>query len=158
VLVRAEALRSQGADDVSFCELDGDLQPWDKNGRSKQPHGPLRFCRSLGVWGLRDGKPAAAAGLSRIANTASLAVTALQYELESRATDGIGPILHPRSLEVRMEKVSRIRTISHYASPIHLAGLSPTQTCVSEIPSQSERALFRWRNSNDNKAYRNRGE
>jgi hypothetical protein len=37
VLVRAEALRDQGADDVSFCELDGDLQPWDKNGRSKQP-------------------------------------------------------------------------------------------------------------------------
>jgi hypothetical protein len=28
MLVRAEALRDQGADDVSFCELDGDLQPY----------------------------------------------------------------------------------------------------------------------------------
>ena len=37
VLVRAEELRDQGANDVSFCELDGDLQPWDRNGRSKQP-------------------------------------------------------------------------------------------------------------------------
>lgn len=48
VLVRAEALRDQGADDVSFCELDGDLQPWDKNGRSKQPITGLYD--SAGVW------------------------------------------------------------------------------------------------------------
>ena len=48
VLVRAEALRDQGADDVSFCELDGDLQPWDKNGRSKQPL--TSFYDSAGVW------------------------------------------------------------------------------------------------------------
>ncbi len=37
VLVRAEQLRDAGADDVVFCELDGDLQPWDKNGSAKQP-------------------------------------------------------------------------------------------------------------------------
>jgi hypothetical protein len=48
VLVRAETLRGQGADDVSFCELDGDLQPWDKNGRSKQPLTGLYD--SAGVW------------------------------------------------------------------------------------------------------------
>jgi hypothetical protein len=48
VLVRAEALYYQGADDVSFCELDGDLQPWDKNGRSKQPLTGLYD--SAGVW------------------------------------------------------------------------------------------------------------
>jgi hypothetical protein len=48
VLVRAEALRDQGADDVSFCELDGDLQPWDRNGRSKQPL--TGFYDSAGLW------------------------------------------------------------------------------------------------------------
>jgi hypothetical protein len=48
VLVRAEALRDQGAHDVSFCELDGDLQPWDKNGRGKQPLKGLYD--SAGVW------------------------------------------------------------------------------------------------------------
>jgi hypothetical protein len=48
VLVRAEVLRDQGANDVSFCELDGDLQPWDKNGRNKQPLTGLYD--SAGVW------------------------------------------------------------------------------------------------------------
>jgi hypothetical protein len=48
VLVRAEVLRDQGADEVSFCELDGDLQPWDKDGRSKQPLTSLYD--SAGVW------------------------------------------------------------------------------------------------------------
>ena len=48
VLVRAQALRDLGADDVSFCELDGDLQPWDKNGRSKQPL--TAFYDAAGVW------------------------------------------------------------------------------------------------------------
>jgi hypothetical protein len=37
VLVRARALRESGSDDIVFCELDGDLQPWDSNGGSKQP-------------------------------------------------------------------------------------------------------------------------
>lgn len=32
VLVEAERLRDQGADDLVFCEFDGDLQPWDKFG------------------------------------------------------------------------------------------------------------------------------
>jgi len=48
IVVRAEALRDQGADDVSFCELDGDLQPWDKNGRSKQPL--TNIYDSAGLW------------------------------------------------------------------------------------------------------------
>jgi hypothetical protein len=48
LLVRAEALRDQGGDDVSFCELDGDLQPWDRNGRSKQPLTGLYD--SAGIW------------------------------------------------------------------------------------------------------------
>jgi hypothetical protein len=37
VLVRAEQLRVAGEIEFCFCELDGDLQPWDKNGKSKQP-------------------------------------------------------------------------------------------------------------------------
>jgi len=48
VLVRAEALRDSGVDDVSFCELDGDLQPWDKDGRIKQPLAALYD--SAGIW------------------------------------------------------------------------------------------------------------
>jgi hypothetical protein len=51
VLVRAEALRDRGADDVSFCELDGDLQPWDKNGRSKQPLAGLYDAAGVWVYG-----------------------------------------------------------------------------------------------------------
>lgn len=37
VLVRAEQLRDAGEEEFYFCELDGDLQPWDKKGASKQP-------------------------------------------------------------------------------------------------------------------------
>jgi predicted nucleic acid-binding protein len=37
VLVRAQELCDSGADDIAFCELDGDLQPWDKDGRAKEP-------------------------------------------------------------------------------------------------------------------------
>ncbi len=51
VLVRAEALRDLGADDVSFCELDGDLQPWDKNGRTKQPLSALYEAARIWVYG-----------------------------------------------------------------------------------------------------------
>jgi len=51
VLVRAEELGDQGADDVAFCELDGDLQPWDKNGRSKQPLTDLYDSAQLWVYG-----------------------------------------------------------------------------------------------------------
>jgi predicted nucleic acid-binding protein len=35
VLARARELAQKGARDLAFCELDGDLQPWDKYGRSK---------------------------------------------------------------------------------------------------------------------------
>jgi len=51
VLVRAQALRNLGADDISFCELDGDLQPWDKNGRSKQPLTALYDAAGVWVYG-----------------------------------------------------------------------------------------------------------
>jgi hypothetical protein len=37
ILVRAEELRSAGELDVSFCETDADLQPWDKRGEAKHP-------------------------------------------------------------------------------------------------------------------------
>jgi hypothetical protein len=51
VLVRAQALRDLGADDIAFCELDGDLQPWDKNGRSKQPLSALYDAAGVWVYG-----------------------------------------------------------------------------------------------------------
>jgi hypothetical protein len=51
VLVRAEALRDSGADEVSFCELDGDLQPWDRNGRVKQPLATLYDSARVWVYG-----------------------------------------------------------------------------------------------------------
>jgi hypothetical protein len=35
VLVRAHELMKDGEKDLAFCELDGDLQPWDKNGSTK---------------------------------------------------------------------------------------------------------------------------
>ncbi len=35
VLVRAHELLKNGENDLAFCELDGDLQPWDKNGNVK---------------------------------------------------------------------------------------------------------------------------
>jgi hypothetical protein len=51
VLVRAEALRDAGADDIAFCELDGDLQPWDKAGRSKQLLSSLYDAAGVWVYG-----------------------------------------------------------------------------------------------------------
>ena len=35
ILIKADELRGRGHSDLAFCELDGDLQPWDKNGRDK---------------------------------------------------------------------------------------------------------------------------
>src|SRR5262245_30660648 len=37
VLVKAARLRAQGMSDISFCESDSDLQPWDRHGNAKQP-------------------------------------------------------------------------------------------------------------------------
>jgi len=48
ILVRAETLRADGADQFAFCELDSDLQPWDKKGNSKQPLAALYD--GAGVW------------------------------------------------------------------------------------------------------------
>jgi predicted nucleic acid-binding protein len=35
ILIRSDDLRNEGETDLAFCELDGDLQPWDKNGNNK---------------------------------------------------------------------------------------------------------------------------
>jgi len=51
ILVRAEALRDEGANDISFCELDRDLQPWDKDGRAKQPLAALYDVAHTWVYG-----------------------------------------------------------------------------------------------------------
>lgn len=51
VLVRGEQLRDEGADQISFCELDSDLQPWDRNGESKQPLTSLYDSAHVWVYG-----------------------------------------------------------------------------------------------------------
>ncbi len=51
ILVRGEQLRDQGADEVAFCELDSDLQPWDKNGQAKQPLTGLYDSAHVWVYG-----------------------------------------------------------------------------------------------------------
>jgi hypothetical protein len=51
VLVRAEQLRDEAAGELAFCELDSDLQPWDKNGRNKQPLTALYNSAHLWVYG-----------------------------------------------------------------------------------------------------------
>lgn len=35
ILARADELAVEGENDLAFCELDGDLQPWDKHGNTK---------------------------------------------------------------------------------------------------------------------------
>ncbi len=48
VLVRAEELRRESGIELSFCEMDADLQPWDKHGDVKQPLTDLYD--TAGVW------------------------------------------------------------------------------------------------------------
>ncbi len=52
VIVRAEMLRSEGATEFAFCELDRDLQPWDKQGKRKQPL--TKLYDDAGIWVYRD--------------------------------------------------------------------------------------------------------
>ena len=35
ILIRAEELTASGEKDLAFCELDSDLQPWDKRNNKK---------------------------------------------------------------------------------------------------------------------------
>ncbi len=51
ILVRAEELRSAGEDDLGFCEIDSDLQPWDKRGEAKTPLVHLYDATALWVYG-----------------------------------------------------------------------------------------------------------
>lgn len=51
ILVRTETLRADGADQFAFCELDSDLQPWDKKGNSKQPLTGLYDAAGVWVYG-----------------------------------------------------------------------------------------------------------
>lgn len=36
MIVKSEELQQEGYDWVGFCELDSDLQPWDKSGARKR--------------------------------------------------------------------------------------------------------------------------
>jgi hypothetical protein len=51
ILVRGEQLRDDGAGEIAFCELDSDLQPWDKNGEAKQPLTGLYDSAHVWVYG-----------------------------------------------------------------------------------------------------------
>lgn len=52
VLVRAEELWAAGERELSFCELDADLQPWDKQAHAKQPL--TRLFGEARVWVYED--------------------------------------------------------------------------------------------------------
>jgi hypothetical protein len=47
ILVRAEQLRSKGVDATDFCELDSDLQPWDKDRNPKRQLADVHSCPFL---------------------------------------------------------------------------------------------------------------
>ncbi len=51
VLGRARELAEAGESDFCFCELDADLQPWDKNDREQQPLAGLYDAESVWVYG-----------------------------------------------------------------------------------------------------------
>lgn len=51
ILVRAEQLTAEGADDLIFCELDSDLQPWDKLNRRKDELADLYEQAGIRVYG-----------------------------------------------------------------------------------------------------------
>jgi hypothetical protein len=51
ILVRSGALRSEGASEFAFCELDADLQPWDKQGKRKEPLTSLYDAAGVWVYG-----------------------------------------------------------------------------------------------------------
>ena len=51
VLVRAEELWEAGERDLCFCEIDSDLQPWDKRGDPKRPLKALYDAARVWVYG-----------------------------------------------------------------------------------------------------------
>ena len=51
ILVRAEQLRSKGVDETDFCELDSDLQPWDKDRNPKRQLAELYNEARVSVYG-----------------------------------------------------------------------------------------------------------
>jgi len=51
VLERAGELREAGESDLCSCEMDADLQPWDRNGAAKQPLTNLYDAAAVWVYG-----------------------------------------------------------------------------------------------------------
>lgn len=51
VLVRSDVLRSEGETEFAFCELDSDLQPWDKERKPKEPLASLYDAAGVWVYG-----------------------------------------------------------------------------------------------------------
>lgn len=52
ILVRAERLKNSGANRFAFCELDSDLQPWDRDGNPKEPL--VSMYKQAAIWVYRD--------------------------------------------------------------------------------------------------------
>jgi hypothetical protein len=48
ILVKAEKLQKQGIVSAAFCEVDSDLQPWDKTGEAKEPL--VRLFENASIW------------------------------------------------------------------------------------------------------------
>ncbi len=51
VLTRADSLRSHDPTELAFCELDSDLQPWDKEGKRKDTLASLYDAAGVWVYG-----------------------------------------------------------------------------------------------------------
>jgi hypothetical protein len=51
VLIRSAELRNTGETELSFCEIDTDLQPWNKKGKAKQPLTSLYDAAFVWVYG-----------------------------------------------------------------------------------------------------------
>ena len=51
ILVRAEQLLADGVDEMAFCELDSDLQPWDKDSNRKERLAGLYDAARVWVYG-----------------------------------------------------------------------------------------------------------
>jgi predicted nucleic acid-binding protein len=51
ILIKAEKLQKQGLAGVAFCEVDSDLQPWDRTGEAKEPLVRLYAQASIWVYG-----------------------------------------------------------------------------------------------------------
>jgi hypothetical protein len=106
ILVRAEQLRSKGVDETDFCELDSDLQPWDKDRNPKRQLAELyNEARSLRVRRLLAealGKP------SGITIPDGIFVDRMSWHFGIEGTDKVTTIRRTALWSFRTDEVSTI--------------------------------------------------